>query len=404
MTNTLTIGERVKWYRLRRGMPQEVLADRVGRTVDWLSKIENNKIDLDRLSVIRALADALDVHLGDLLNEPSLVEWTTDSGQQTVPALRSALMNYRQLTPVLNGALDVEPPDLRQLRQDVAGVWDAYQHSKFGFVTNRLPILLTDLHVAVQQYDGQQHQAAQGLLGLTYQAAASTLTKVGETDLAWIASDRGLQAAQECEDPVVLGSVLRSISHSLLSNGEYQQAIETTDKAARLLKTRLDRVSPDHLSVYGTLLFVGAMAAARAEDRRMTKAFLDGADRAAQRLGQDANYMWTAFGPTNVAIHRVSTAMELGNVKTALDLGAQIDTSGLPTERRVRHALEVARGYSNRAKTDEALGTLLDAEQLAPEQVKYHFLSRQLVLTWIRRQRTKPSFELANLAKRLKVT
>jgi hypothetical protein len=37
----LTIGERVAWYRRRRGMSQEILAGLVGRTVDWLSKVEN---------------------------------------------------------------------------------------------------------------------------------------------------------------------------------------------------------------------------------------------------------------------------------------------------------------------------------------------------------------------------
>ncbi|MFC7480306.1 multiprotein-bridging factor 1 family protein [Luedemannella flava] len=53
MTNTLTIGERVAWYRRRRGMSQDVLAGLVGRTVDWLSKVENDRIELDRLSSSR---------------------------------------------------------------------------------------------------------------------------------------------------------------------------------------------------------------------------------------------------------------------------------------------------------------------------------------------------------------
>ncbi|GAA4942933.1 hypothetical protein GCM10023238_06030 [Streptomyces heliomycini] len=67
MTQNLTIGERVAWYRRRRGLSQEVLAGLVGRTTDWLSKAENNRIELDRLSVITSLADALDISLGDLL-------------------------------------------------------------------------------------------------------------------------------------------------------------------------------------------------------------------------------------------------------------------------------------------------------------------------------------------------
>ncbi|MFJ8590709.1 hypothetical protein [Streptomyces sp. NPDC093598] len=67
----------------------------------------NNRIELDRLSVIKSLADALDVTLGDLLAEPTLLEWTADSGTRTVPALRSALMNYRQLTPLTRHNLEM---------------------------------------------------------------------------------------------------------------------------------------------------------------------------------------------------------------------------------------------------------------------------------------------------------
>jgi transcriptional regulator with XRE-family HTH domain len=72
-------------------MSQEILAGLIDRTVDWLSKVENNRIDLDRLSVIRNLADVLDVTVGDLLGEPSILEWSTESGSRTVPALRDAL-------------------------------------------------------------------------------------------------------------------------------------------------------------------------------------------------------------------------------------------------------------------------------------------------------------------------
>ncbi|WP_433661659.1 helix-turn-helix domain-containing protein [Nocardia sp. CA-128927] len=49
MTQNLTIGERVAWYRRRRGMSQDVLAGLVGRTDDWMGKVENNRIPLDRL-------------------------------------------------------------------------------------------------------------------------------------------------------------------------------------------------------------------------------------------------------------------------------------------------------------------------------------------------------------------
>ena len=81
----------------------------------------------------------------------------------------------------------------------------------------------------------------------------------------------------------------------------------------------------------------------------------------------------------------------------------RLDTSAVPTERRVRHALEVSRALSTTNRRDEALVTVLDAEQLAPEQVRYHFLSRHLVQTWVRTQRGKPGHQLTSLAQRLNV-
>ncbi|MEU0548535.1 hypothetical protein [Micromonospora sp. NPDC005979] len=165
----------------------------------------------------------------------------------------------------------------------------------------------------------------------------------------------------------------------------------------------LKHATPALLSVYGTLFLSGAMAAARANDATTTRTFLATADQAAGKLGGDANHFLTAFGPTNVAIHRVATAAELGDLQVAVDLGPRVNTAGLPIERRVRHALEVARAYSSWNRVDEAQAAILDAEQIAPEQVRHHFLSRQLALTWIRRQRGKPSAELVGLAQRLKV-
>jgi hypothetical protein len=145
------------------------------------------------------------------------------------------------------------------------------------------------------------------------------------------------------------------------------------------------------------------MAAARNEDRGTTRTFLTEAEQSARWLGQDDNHFWTAFGPTNVAIHRVSTAMELGDVQVAVDLGPRVDASALPTERRVRHGIELARAYSAWNRRDGALAVLLDAERQAPEQVRHHFLSRQLVLAWIRQERNKPPQQLADLARRLHV-
>lgn len=79
------------------------------------------------------------------------------------------------------------------------------------------------------------------------------------------------------------------------------------------------------------------MAGARDDDRSTTCAFLAEAQEAAVRLGGDANHVWTAFGPTNVRIHQVATAIELGDIQVAVELGPKLDTSGLPIERPSAH-------------------------------------------------------------------
>ncbi|MGL5825768.1 MAG: helix-turn-helix domain-containing protein [Nocardioides sp.] len=399
----LSIGERIAWYRRRRGLSQEVLAGRVSRTADWLSKIENNRINLDRLSVLRALAEALDVSLADLIAEPSLMEWTDDSGQQTVPALRAVLMDYRQVAGLVSKRPEREPVNLNELRRQVDDMWSAYQDTRFAYVTHRLVSVIPTAKTAVVEYDGDDRRVAAGRLALAYHLAATVLTKLGEADLAWSASNRGIEAAQQSENPIIIGSLLRSVAHSLLSIGAYAEAVRLTNDAADFFAPHLPKAGPTMLSIYGTALLAGSMAAARADDRATARDFLDGADLAARRLGHDDNRLWTAFGPTNVAIHRVSTAMELGDVQIAVALGPDIDTSGMPVERRVRHALEVSRALSNANRRDQALATLLEAEKAAPEQVRYHFLSRHLVQTWVRNEPGRPGFHLAGLAERLNV-
>jgi transcriptional regulator with XRE-family HTH domain len=55
----LSIGERIAFYRRRRGLSQVILANLVGRTEDWLSKIERGEREIRRLDVLADVARAL---------------------------------------------------------------------------------------------------------------------------------------------------------------------------------------------------------------------------------------------------------------------------------------------------------------------------------------------------------
>jgi transcriptional regulator with XRE-family HTH domain len=393
MTDHMTTGQRVAFYRRRRGMSQEVLAGLVGKTGEWLRKIETNRAEIDRLSVIRLVAKALDVSIGDLIGEPNLFEWSPDSGHETISALRAALYDYRHLTPATLSSVADERPLLADVRNDVTDAWDRYQRSQYGILASRLPHVLHESQTAAWVCTGDDGRRAHALMAYANQVAALFLTKLGETDLAWIAATRGMAAANSSNDHIVIASLSRAAAHALACMGEYRQALGLASAAADFLRPHLSAPTPLTLSVQGSLHLVCALAAARDDDRPSADMHIAEAESAAAKLGDDGNFVWTAFGPTNVKIHQVVVANEFGDVQRAIEIGPYLDTSQLPVERRVRHAIEVARAHARWNRVDEALETLLSAEEIAPEQVRYHRMSRALIREIISRPRP-PSLAL----------
>ncbi len=295
-----------------------------------------------------------------------------------------------------------EVPSLGNLERDLKIAFNSYQQSRFTTAASRVSMLLADAQLAAQECRAAERSKVLTVLALSYQAAASVLTKVGESDLAWIAAERGLNAARAADSPSVQGSLIRSVAFALLSTGRLEPAMRLVESGADFLR---DEISGDDtaLSVYGTLFLAGSMAAARFGDGSKTAEYLHEANSAARRLGKDANHLWTAFGPTNVAIHRVNTAVELGDIQTVLDYGLSLNTNAVPAERRARYLLDVARVHSMTGNRDNALGTMLTAERIAPEQVRQHHLSRKVVMTLMRSSTGKPAIELEKLARRVNV-
>lgn len=388
----MTVGERVAHYRRRRGLSQVALAGLADRTESWVQKVENGRAELDRLSVIAVVARALDIAISELLPD-DVAEVDEATRGRSVPSLRRLILRYQALSPDADPADAITP---EELTRHVHDVWLGYQASQFPYVLARLNDLLPVAYATLSRTRGPDKSAVAIQLAYLYQAAASVLVKVGETDLAGRCAERGLMLTIDTNDPVARSSLDRSIAHTLLSSGLFEDAAGAVNQSLSRAATEDARST----STAGSLMLVGAMAAARAGSRTEATAFLRYADQAAERLGRDANYVWTAFGPTNVAMHRVSVAAELGDMQIAAQLGSTVNVEGMPRERQVRHKLELARALARTAETDDALRTVLSAEQLAPEQVRRHFLTHELVHHWIRSQR-RPTHQLVQLSKRL---
>lgn len=122
----LSVGERIAFYRRRRGLSQVVLANLVGRTEDWLSKIERGEWEIRRFDVLADVARALRVTLGDLLGEPILLE--DEQEHDDVPAIRDALMAPRRLSRTLFSMSEpVEYIDPGPVARLAEAAWSSYQ-------------------------------------------------------------------------------------------------------------------------------------------------------------------------------------------------------------------------------------------------------------------------------------
>jgi hypothetical protein len=145
-------------------------------------------------------------------------------------------------------------------------------------------------------------------------------------------------------------------------------------------------------SELGALHLVKAVAAARRGDADAAWIAISRAQNAAHD---------TEFGVQNVALHAVSVAVELGDATEALRRAGAVDAGRLSSERRARLLVDVARALAQQRKGAAAIQALKEAEQLAPELVRCHWLARETVLDLLRRQRGRTKHGRLDLAGRM---
>lgn len=378
----LSVGERIAFYRRRRGLTQRVLAGLVGRSEDWLSKVERGDREVRRLDVLAELARALRITIGDLLGQPVLVEDHEAAGDD-IPAIRDSLMAPHRLSTRLYGGDPAPAGDHRHTAPLVERAWSRFQAGQLTDVIQALPGLIRSAQGLERLDDPESRDWA--VSARVHHLAASTLAKVGEADLAWLAAERAMYAADRSDDPLVLASASRAATHALLAAGRYDDALELGVTAAGWLSDRAADDDPAAISLLGMLYLRAAVAAARHHDRSIANDLLERAARAAERLGQDLNLWQTAFGPTNVELHRLSAALDLGDVAYVVDRASSIEVDHLPVERAAAHRIDTARAHSLLAQDDDALDSLLTAEAAAPHLVRHSATVRETVRAMHRR-------------------
>lgn len=400
------LGERIAYFRRRRGYSQVVLAGLVGKSDEWLSQIERGSRDVDRLSVIVALAGVLRVEPARLLGRPffSVPPSETRDGQplgvaqEWVPEIGAAMHRFNGI-----GRLTYAPPavapDLDALARRVSRAFHCSQTERWSELGPLLPDMIADAYHAVHLLTGGERRQALRLQALAYRVASGMLDRIGEDHLPWIAAERSMVAAEETEDPALIAGGAWRLAVVLRHSGMLQESYDVPVAAATALGDGAD-ASPEQLSVFGALQLKGAVAAASLGDGAAMREHLDAAERAASRTGERNDY-WFAFGPTNVQIHRVWLALETGDPLDALNKAGSIQVDDLPpalAERQASHLITVAWAYYLRRRDREALDALRHARRVAPEQVLFTRRVYSMVRGMLKRERATVKRDLREMA------
>ena len=252
-----------------------------------------------------------------------------------------------------------------QARRQLAACMRAFQGSDYARMADQLPRLM---HAAAALPPTGDAAAVRAEIQNTL---TRVLIKFEVPGLGWLSADRAMADARASGDPAVIASCTRSMVSLCRRSGHYSDAQDLALQACGKLTTTGASPDPVHLSLTGMLLGNAAYAAAQAGDRSRSTELLDLADQAAARLGSNRNEQWTAFGPTNVTLHRISAAHALGDAGAAIAHARTVAPTDLRLpERRSRFWVDVARAYHLAGQPASSLRALLIAERNAPQEVR----------------------------------
>src|SRR5690242_7825807 len=174
----------------------------IDRSVAWVSQVERGVRKVDRMSVLETLAAALDVPLAELAAEAPVVAAVTDE-PPGAGGLRLVLSGAYALRAMLNGR---RPPAIRTLRTRIHKAWDLTHAGQYIGLTDLLRGLVPDLETAARVVPADQQPEVFKLMAATYQACSAALDKLGEPEVAWIAADRAMAAAERASNPMLVAA------------------------------------------------------------------------------------------------------------------------------------------------------------------------------------------------------
>lgn len=392
--STAVVGDRISVARRRRGMSRRALAAVIGRSEEWLRKIENGQRQLDSIEYAVRLGRALNIDdIMGLLGFEDHASRPPNMEAGAISLVREALMDS-----VVVQALRQQPPwdeaeqtieqDVAEARRRWFGTVDRYHRT-----LELLPRLLCGAASRLHAIRGGE--AVRPALA-AYHLARTVLSRLGEEQLARIAADRALSAAQHTAGPPLLASAWH-VSDCYLRQGclpeTHRFALAADAQHARQEETETWAIS-------GALRLLGAEAAAAMLETHRAYALLDDVRRTAALVGDTFSPYLVPFGPTEVSIGAVQIAIRLGQTGKAIRLASEIDLpDDYPADLHARHYIPLALLYSRRNEDAAAVFALTKMAAISPEDIRYDPLSREALSRLLRRNNLTVRRELTRLGR-----
>ncbi|WMX46882.1 helix-turn-helix transcriptional regulator [Streptomyces roseicoloratus] len=380
-------GTRIREQRRLARLSQRELADRIPYSYSLLNQVECGARPASA-DFVAAVAHTLRVDVTVLTGQPYVTELHQDHLAGLVRPIREALDLY-DLGP--DPDMTVRPG--AQLVAAADQLCAQVRATRLHAAAAALPDTIAELTTAAWRAPSTVLWQA---LASTYRTAHDVAVKLGYDDLSSVALDRMDWAAQRASDPCL--AAVRQYMRALVycREGEYSIGRRLIGSGHGILgqagQTR------EALAVTGQLHLGASVIAARADDGAAVDAHLGEATALACRVGDASDVHWLSFGPTNVAMHRMSAAVEMRHHDEALKQAQRIrPPASMATSRRAHFLIDRARSEMELGRTEASLKSLVAARRAAPEQTRYHPGTRETIRGLVHLSRRTPE-TLGNMA------
>ncbi|MFF0488679.1 helix-turn-helix domain-containing protein [Nocardia sp. NPDC004068] len=390
----ISVGEHIEMCRKERRLSRRILANLVGRSEEWLRLVETGRQPLDSVKVIMALADVLRIDdISTLISVPG--QRAHDMLHPAPAGDPGARATIRALhaPPTTPGTIT----DTTTLERELLRCRDLWFASprRHRQTMARLPDLLTSArHLRLVRDDATVRRVLPQIYNLTSQALLATHHR----HEALLAADRALE--DTLTHPGSLAHLVASwhLTAALLHTPAADTALRVASAALPEPALAESGATTDLAAVAGAVRALAARAAATIADTESCDELLTTAATLADRLGGQRSVQGVVFGPGELGLARMETALAQRNPHDAIAAAADTDLpADCPIASRSRYHVVLAHSFAVTHQDVAATYELTKAAACGEDELRYDADAQRTLQLLLRRENPVLRAELSRL-------